>query len=74
MVFEKIKNMIVEQTGLDSASITMDSTTDDLGLDSLDIVELIMSVETEWDVIVEDDAVIKFKTVGDVVTYIESKI
>ncbi len=74
MVFEKIRDMIVEQTGLDSASIAMDSTTDDLGLDSLDIVELIMSVEEEWDVIVEDDDVIKFKTVGDVVTYIESKI
>ncbi len=74
MVFEKIRDMIVEQTGKDSAGITMDSTTDDLGLDSLDIVELIMSVETEWDIIVEDDAVIKFKTVGDVVKYIESII
>ena len=55
-----------------NSDITMDSViTDDLGADSLDLVDLLMSVEDEFDVEVPDDDVLKIKTVGDLVRYIE---
>lgn len=75
MVFDKIRQMIADQLSIDSDSIQMDSDIlKDIGLDSLDIVELIMATEDEWGIIVEDDDVQSFKTVRDVVSYIENKI
>ena len=72
MVFEKVKRIFVEQLDANENDITMDSViTDDLGADSLDLVDLLMSVEDEFDVEVPDDDVLNIKTVGDLVRYIE---
>lgn len=72
MVFEKIKQILVEQLDLNANDITMDSVmTDDLGADSLDLVDLLMSVEDEFDIEVPDEDIEKVKSVGDLVRYIE---
>ncbi|MBS7142227.1 MAG: acyl carrier protein [Veillonella sp.] len=65
--------MVVEQLGVDEAEVTIDSTfIDDLGADSLDIVELIMAFEEEFNVEIPDDVAEKIKTVKDTVEYIDS--
>ena len=74
MEFEKVKSVLVEQLGVDEDTITMDSSfVDDLGADSLDIVELIMGLETEFDIEIPNSAIRKFKTVKDVLSFIESE-
>lgn len=71
--FDKVKAIVVEQLGVDEAEVTIDSTfIDDLGADSLDIVELIMAFEEEFNVEIPDDVVEKIKTVKDTVEYIDS--
>ena len=71
-IFEKVKGVIVEQLGVAEGNITMKASfIDDLGADSLDIVELIMSIEDEFGIEVPDNAAEKISTVGDVVKYIE---
>lgn len=73
MVFDKVKEIIVEQLGVDSDDVTMESSfVDDLGADSLDIVELIMALEEEFDIEIPDEEAEKFPTVGDVVEYIKN--
>jgi len=73
MIFEKIKSTIAEQLSIDEEEITMESSfIDDLGADSLDIVELIMALETEFDLEIPDEDAEKISTVGDVVDYIKS--
>ena len=73
MVFEKIKGLVVDQLDVDEEKVTEDaSITEDLGADSLDVVDLVMSIEEEFDMEIPDDAVEKIKTVGDIVKYIES--
>lgn len=75
MIFDKIKNIISEQLGVEKDEITMDSSfIDDLGADSLDIVELIMALETEFDIEIPDEDAEKVTTVGDVVDYIKSHV
>lgn len=70
--FEKIKAVIVEQLGIDEAAVTMDASfVDDLGADSLDIVELIMGLETEFDIEIPDEEAENITTVGDAVNYIK---
>ena len=70
--FDKVKAIVVEQLGVDEAEVTIDSTfIDDLGADSLDIVELIMAFEEEFGIEIPDEAAEKIKTVQDVVTYID---
>ncbi len=72
MVFEKVKSIIAEQLDIDPESVTYDaSITDDLGADSLDVVDLVMSFEDEFDVEIPDDAVETIHTVSDIVKYIE---
>ncbi|MGB9858037.1 MAG: acyl carrier protein [Dictyoglomaceae bacterium] len=74
-IFEKIKKIIVEQLRIDEDLITMESSiAEDLGADSLDAVELIMALEEEFGIDVPDEDTEKFKTVGDVVRYIEKKL
>lgn len=74
-IFEKIKKIIVEQLRIDEDLITMESSiAEDLGADSLDAVELIMALEEEFGIDVPDEDTEKFKTVGDVVRYVEKKI
>ena len=74
-IFEKIKGIIVEQLGITENSITMESSfIDDLGADSLDIVELIMALEEEFDTEIPDADAEKVVTVGDVVDYIKDHV
>ena len=74
MVFEKVKETVVEQLGVEEDEVTMESSfIDDLGADSLDIVELIMALEEEFDIEVPDEEAEKITTVGDVVEYIKSQ-
>ena len=71
--FDKVKAIVVEQLGVDEAEVTIDSTfIDELGADSLDIVELIMAFEEEFNVEIPDDVAEKIKTVKDTVEYIDS--
>ncbi len=74
-VDEKVKNIIVEQLGVDNETVTPEASfIDDLGADSLDIVELVMTMEEEFDLEIPDEDAEKIKTVNDVVTYIKSKV
>ncbi|MBP3284082.1 MAG: acyl carrier protein [Clostridia bacterium] len=73
MVFEKVRDIVVEQLGVEEDEVTMESSfIDDLGADSLDIVELIMALEEEFDTEVPDEEAEKITTVGDVVEYIKA--
>jgi acyl carrier protein len=73
MVFEKVKKIIVEQLGVEEDEIAMESSfIDDLGADSLDIVELIMALEEEFDLEIPDSEAEKLATVGDAVDYIKN--
>lgn len=73
MIFDKVKDIISDQLGIDADEITMESSfTDDLGADSLDIVELIMALEGEFDLEIPDEDAEKINTVGDVVEYIKA--
>ena len=75
MVFEKVKDILVDQLDVDEDKVKADSSiTDDLGADSLDVVDLVMSLEEEFDVEVPDEEVENMKTVGDIVKYIEDRI
>lgn len=68
---EKIKKIIVDQLGVDESKISEDSSfVDDLGADSLDIVELIMAFEEEFDMEIPDEDAEKIKTVGDAIKYL----
>lgn len=74
-VFEKIKEIIVEQLGVAETSVTMEASfIDDLGADSLDIVELVMALEEEFDIEILDADAEKVVTVGDVVEYIKENV
>jgi acyl carrier protein len=72
MVFEKVKAILCDQLDLEEDKITMESSiTEDLGADSLDVVDMVMSLEEEFDVEIPDEEVEHIKTVGDIVKYIE---
>lgn len=74
MVFDKVKKIIVDQLDVEEDKVTeAASITDDLGADSLDVVDLVMSFEEEFDIEIPDDQVEKIKTVGDIVKFIEEK-
>ena len=74
-IFEKVKGVIVEQLGVVEGNITMKASfIDDLGADSLDIVELIMALEEEFDIEIPDSDAEKVVTVGDVVEYIKDHV
>ena len=72
MVFEKLKSLIAEQLSVDEDEVTTEANIqDDLGADSLDVVDLITTIEDEFDISIPDEAVEEIKTVGDIVNYIE---
>lgn len=71
MVFEAIAKVIAERTNCDVADVKLESTFKDLGIDSLDTVELVMNLEDELGIEIELDQ--KVETVGDLVKFIESK-
>ena len=70
--FDKVRDIVVEQLGVEADDVTIESTfIDDLGADSLDIVELIMAFEEEFSIEIPDEAAEKIKTLLDVVNYID---
>ena len=74
-IFEKVKKVIMEQLGVSDSAITLEASfIDDLGADSLDIVELIMALEEEFDIEITDSDAEKVATVGDVVDYIKEHV
>ena len=74
-VLEKVKGIIVEQLGVAENSVTMEASfIDDLGADSLDIVELVMALEEEFDIEIPDSDAEKVVTVADVVDYIKENV
>ncbi len=75
MVLEKVKAILCDQLDVEEDSINLDSSvTDDLGADSLDVVDLVMSLEEEFDIEIPDEDVENMKTVGNIVKYIEEKV
>lgn len=73
-IFEKVKGIVVEQLGVEQTAVKMEATfVDDLSADSLDIVELIMSIEEEFNMEIPDADAEKIVTIGDVVDYIKTK-
>lgn len=73
MELEKIKAIIAEVLNIDADSITADTTfVDDLGADSLDIFQIIMGIEEEYDIELENESVEQIQTVGDAVEAIRS--
>ena len=74
MTFEKIQESIVETLNCEKEKITMDANLrDDLGADSLDATELAMTLETEFDITIDEEDLVNFKTVADIVNYIDNK-
>lgn len=70
---DTIKKILSEQLEVDETTITEETTIEDLGADSLDLVETIMNIEEEFDIEVDDNDVENLKTVGDFINYINSK-
>ncbi|NLW10513.1 MAG: acyl carrier protein [Clostridiaceae bacterium] len=72
-IFENVQNILVEQLGVEADAVTMDANfIDDLNADSLDIVELVMAMEQEFDVSIPDEEAERIKTVGDAVRFIKA--
>ena len=75
MVFEKVKEILAEQLDADPDEMTMDTKiAEELEADSLDVVELLMSIEDEFDVEIPDEEIENLKTIGDVVEYIQNNM
>ncbi len=71
-ILSKVKDIVVEQLGVDEEEVTAEASfVDDLGADSLDIVELVMALEEEFDLEIPDEDAEKIATVGDAVNYIK---
>lgn len=75
MTLDKVKKLLAEQLNIDEEKITESSKViDDLGADSLDVVEMLMTLEDEFNVSVSDEESVALKTVGDIVKLIDSKM
>ena len=75
MVFEKVREILCEQLDIDPEDITLDTNIiEDLGADSLDLVDFVMSLEDEFDKEIPDEDVENIKTIGDIVSYIENSL
>lgn len=73
MVFEKVKEILADQLDSNADEMTMETRiVDDLGADSLDVVEMLMSVEDEFEIEIPDNVIEDLKTIGDVVEYIQA--
>ncbi len=73
MVFERIRKIIADQLGAAEDDVTMETTfIEDLGADSLDVVELVMAIEDEFDMEIDEEEAENISTVGDVVDYIKA--
>ncbi|HIZ84097.1 MAG TPA: acyl carrier protein [Firmicutes bacterium] len=73
MVFEKVKEILCQQLDVEEDKVTMEANiSEDLQADSLDVVDMVMSLEDEFDVEIPDEEIENIKTVGDLVHYIEN--
>ena len=74
MVFEKVRAIVVEQLDVEEDIVTLDSSIiDDLNADSLDIVDMVMTIEEEFDIEVPDEEIENMKTIGDIVKFVEDQ-
>ena len=74
-ILEKVKNIIADKLGVEASKISESSSfVDDLGADSLDVVDIVMAFEDEFGIKVDDEELEKFSTVGDVVEYLKEKV
>ena len=72
-VYDRVKKIVIDRLGVEEAEVTLEANfKDDLGADSLDVVELVMELEDEFDLEISDEDAEKVTTVGEVVKYIES--
>jgi len=74
MIFDKLKEIIKDELGFETDDLTLESTLVDMGADSLDAVELIMAIEEEYDIEIAEEDAQKFTSLGNIVSYIESKV
>jgi len=72
--FEKIKDIVADQLGVEKNELTMETSFEELNADSLDVVELIMALEEEFDIEIPDEDAEKLTTVGAAVEYVKSKL
>ena len=71
-MFEKVKELLVKELGIQGDLITMDAElTSDLGINSIELADLVMICEEQYDLVIEDESLSGFITVGDVVNYLE---
>ena len=74
MIFEKVAAILAEQLDAEEESITLETNlVDDLGADALDVVDLVMTLEDEFDMEIPDEDVVDVHTVGDIVKYLEDR-
>ena len=74
-IFEQVKKILCDQLDLEEEQVNEDSVViDDLGADSLDIVDLVMTLEEEFDTEIPDEDIENLKTVGDIVKYIKDRV
>lgn len=73
-IFDRVKSLVIEQLGVNEDQVTAEASfTEDLGADSLDVVELVMAFEEEFDLQIPDEDAEKIQTVSDVVAYIKER-
>lgn len=72
-IFEKVKAIVVEQLGVEADEISLETTFEDLNADSLDVVELVMALEEEFDIEIPDEDAEKIRSIGAAVDYIKAK-
>lgn len=72
-VFEKVKSIIIEQLGVEGEEVANAASFEDLNADSLDVVELIMAFEEEFELEISDEEAEKIQTVGEIVDYIKNR-
>lgn len=70
-IFEKVAALVAKKLSVEEDELTPETTFEDLGADSLDVVELVMELEEEFDLTISDDDADKIKSIGDAVAYIE---
>ena len=73
MEFEKIRAMICEEYEIDEDEVTLETNLEDLNFDSLDMIEIAMDIEDEFNVEVPDEVLEKFVTIGDIVEFLENR-
>jgi len=73
-LFEKIKSIVVDQLGVDADEVTLETSFEDLNADSLDVVELVMALEEEFDIEIPDEDAEKIRSIGKAVEYIKTKV